>query len=221
MIDKLSIKDFVQPFDDVAEVDFDRIDRFVQSDLFLRSLGSRQFESEAPEDIPIVCDIARAEYLMMSQEMWDEDDADEKYFVGVVEDSVRRYSRYSHKEERMRLESYKNGMSEYASCFWKCFPDRLSKLNALECFMSSPDNKADRSVVECFFSRDLLNEVDAYIRRLVMGAMLGGLHSWPVADYLCKCFEWGYMPCGWIGPLPEDGGDPRKCMQVLALSCER
>ncbi|PID61864.1 MAG: hypothetical protein CSB44_05135 [Gammaproteobacteria bacterium] len=158
---------------------------------------------------------------MISQQMWTKEDADEKYFVGIVEDSVKMYSRYSTEEREKRMESFWDGTGSYSEIFWKWFPSRLLELDALNCFLSSSENKAKKSDVEYFFSHDLPNEIDAYIGCLVMGAQLGGLHSWPVADYLCKCFEWGYMPCGWVGPLPEDGGDPRKCMQVLALSCER
>ncbi|PID61863.1 MAG: hypothetical protein CSB44_05130 [Gammaproteobacteria bacterium] len=221
MNDELIIKDFVQPFDEVAEADFNRIDKFVQSDLFLRSLGSRQFESEAPKDIPIVCDIARAEYLMMSQEMWNEDDADEKYYAGIVEDSVKLNANYSKEECKARTMSYMNNSSKYMDALFLLAAERLSELNALEKFLPNCNDNLKTTDMEYFFSHDLPNEIGADLDQLILGAQIGGLHFWPIADYLCKVYEWGYMPCGWIGPLPEDGGDPRKCMQMLALSCER
>ncbi|PID61861.1 MAG: hypothetical protein CSB44_05120 [Gammaproteobacteria bacterium] len=159
-------------------------------------------------------------YLMMSQEMWDEDDAEEKYFVGVVEDSVEMYTGYSYEECKARMRSHSEGSCSYIDAIWEWVVKRLSSLNALECFLSSPENRAGSSDVEYFFSHDLPNEVGSYLHWFALGAQLGGLRSWPIADYLCKCFEWGYVPCGWIGPLPEDGGDPDKCIHLLALSRE-
>lgn len=62
---------------------------------------------------------------------------------------------------------------------------------------------------------DLVNEIDAYLLRMILGSYLGGLEKWPIANHLLSCFESGGLPCGWIGPGFKDGGVPQECMQVL------
>ena len=73
-----------------------------------------------------------------------------------------------------------------------------------------PDND-----VEDYLLGQFANQIDIYFLRMILGSFLGGLENWPDANHLLACFETGGLPCGWIGPEFEKGGDPQKCMQVL------
>ena len=44
-----------------------------------------------------------------------------------------------------------------------------------------------------------------------------GVSKSPIFTRMFEGFETGGFPCGWIGPLPEDGGDPVEAVAVFHL----
>lgn len=153
---------------------------------------------------------------MVSQEMWDKPQpTDEKYFVDVVEDSVSRYRNYESDEEQRRTKSYSDHIDKFGIYMRERVATVFKEYKIKEYVLDGHIGNLPAKDVEDYVLDDLVNEIDAYFLRMILGSYLGGLDAWPVANQLLKCFETGGLPCGWIGPEFKDGGHPHECMQVL------
>jgi hypothetical protein len=210
------ILNIYKPIDGASEKWLERLNAMAESDKFLAGLGIRCREFKLDPIYPAVKDYSRAYYLMVSQDMWDQTQpTDEKYFVGVVEDSVNQFKYFEQDEQTRRFEIYSSSLTDFSTYIH----DRTAtafKNNSIYDYV--PDN-FDGAPPARYLSDDVygvfVNEIFSYILRMVLGSYFGGLDKWPVANHLLNCFETGGVPCGWIGPEFEEGGDPQKCMQVL------
>ena len=205
-----------KPIDDESEKSLERINTIAESDQFLVGLGFRCREYKVDPAFPVIKDYSRAYYLMVSQEMWDKPQpTDEKYFVGVVEDSVDRYKHFEI-DERNRRTSYYTDQSNQFGVYMRDRTATVFKENRIvEYVLENYDGNFPSTDIENDIYIDLANEIDAYFRRMILGSYFGGLETWPVANHLLSCFETGGLPCGWIGPEFESGGVPQECMQVM------
>lgn len=210
------ISTLYKPVDDASAISLERLNAVAESDLFLAGLGIRSQEYPVDSAFPVVNEISRAYYLMVSQEMWDKPQpTDEKYFVGVVEDAVNRFKNYDSEEEQRRTKSYSDNMDKFGAYMRERVATVLEDNKIKGYVLDGRIGDLSAKDVEEYVLDDLVNEIDAYFLRMILGSYLGGLESWPVANQLLKCFETGGLPCGWIGPEFEGGGNPQECMQVL------
>jgi hypothetical protein len=210
------ISKLYKPIDEASEQSLERLNALAESDRFLAGLGFRCHEYKIDSAYPVVRDYSRAYYLMVSQEMWDQTEpADEKYFVGVVEDSVDQFRDFDNTEQTRRSQYCAEHMDDFGA-YMRNRTAMAFKENKI--FEYVPDGHSGDPPAG-FLDEDsysiFVNEIDAYFLRMILGSYFGGLEKWPVASHLLQCFESGGMPCGWVGPEFEDGGDPQACMQVL------
>lgn len=78
---------------------------------------------------------------------------------------------------------------------------------------SQLDEKRFEDIVDLTFK----NNIDGFITYIIDAAYLGGLDKSPIFERMLEGFETGGFPCGWLGPLPEDGGDPVESIAVFHL----
>ncbi|MCF2860484.1 hypothetical protein L1286_23760 [Pseudoalteromonas sp. SMS1] len=53
---------------------------------------------------------------------------------------------------------------------------------------------------------------------MMMGAAIfGGLENSPISQRILDCYRLGGMPGGWVGPLPDDGGLAKDCIELYHL----
>lgn len=209
------ISEIYKPIDDESAKSLGRLNNLLESEIFLAGLGYRCSDFPIGSDFPVVKDIQRAHYLMSSQEMWDETQpTDEKYFVGVVEDSVDRYLHYG-SDEPKRTKQYSDKMDEFSIFFRTKILSIISDQNIIDYVHEKQAGSLSKKEVEQYIVEEFAYEMEAYLISLILGSYCGGLEIWPVANHMAICFETGGMPCGWIGPEYEDGGTPQQCMQVM------
>jgi len=210
------ISTLYQPIDEASEKSLTRLNTIAESDGFLAGLGHRSKEFEIAPGFPVVTDVSRAYYLMVSQQMWDKTQpSDEKYFVGVVEDSVSRYKLYDSQERQRRLTYYKDNLDDFGVYIRERIANAFEQNKISDYVLDGRVGDLPVKDIEEYVLSDMANEIDAYFLRMILGSYLGGLDEWPVASHLLNCFETGGLPCGWIGPEFKDGGVPHECMQVL------
>jgi len=202
--------------DEPSEKSLYRLNALAESEKFLAGLGFRCLDFKIDPAYPVVKDISKAYYLMVSQEMWDRPQpTDEKYFVGVVEDSVERYKHYDNEERKRRTSCYSNHIDGFGVYIRARIATAFKKNKILEYALDERVGKLPAKDIEGYVFGQITNEIDAYFLKMILGSYLGGLERWPVTNHLLECFETGGIPCGWIGPNFEDGGVPKECMQVL------
>jgi len=210
----------------VTQHDLGRIDKLVASDIFLKALGNRSREVPLPDGFPIQTNILLIGELMTCQAVYDlQEPWPYQYFTGIIEDGVPGYEYVSYEEyarirklfltsktldelgEKISIlidERYERyGIREFL--FEKASKQTKQNIIVEECRIPVPD------IVDCI----LPNAIHGMLGYLVETAYLGGIEKSLVYKRFYDAFQTGGIPCGWIGPLPENGGDPKECLQLL------
>ena len=210
------ISTIYRAIDDESEKSLSRLNMVAESKIFLAGLGVRCQKYKIGSAYPVVKDYSRAYYLMVSQDMWDQPQpTDEKYFVGIVEDSVDQFKHYERDEQMRRFDAYSRHMDDFGD-YMRNRIALVFKTNMIyEYLPDGNDALAPATYLNYEIYSVFVNEIYAYFLRMILGSYFGGLEKWPVANHLLSCFETGGLPCGWIGPEIDDGGAPQECMQVL------
>ncbi|NTS78426.1 hypothetical protein HR060_16375 [Catenovulum sp. SM1970] len=71
--------------------------------------------------------------------------------------------------------------------------------------------------VNYIFKLVVPNVVQEHILLLVKAAVFGGLEHSPICQRVLDCYRLGGMPGGWVGPLPENGGKAKDCIELYHL----
>ncbi len=169
-----------KPIDESSEKSLVRLNTIAESEIFLAGLGYRCQDFKIDPAYPVVKDISRAYYLMVSQEMWDQPQpTDEKYFVGVVEDSVDRFKRYDSKERMRRTNEYSNQIDEFGAYIRDRVATVFNKNQILEYALDGRIGDLPTEDIDDYVFGDIVNEIDAYFLRMILGSYLGGLEESP------------------------------------------
>ena len=197
--------------------DLQKLDNLVSGDTFLKTLGGPYGADLAATGFPIVNDIFLAHDMMTSQEMWDLPEPwPYQYFVGIVEDEAGRvkFRTGLNKEKYSTLRQSLSGRTDQLSL--KLF-EHLNAIYDKYGVKKFAERFSDTTKAEYILLDSFQNEVFAYLHYMIQGALFAGLDNSPVFQRMYEAFLTGGIPCGWVGPLPEDGGEAVECMQLFHL----
>lgn len=207
--------------DPVTRSDLERIGLLLDSDVFLKGLGVNTKDCQVPDDFPLVTDIVKAKELILPQDLWDLPEPwPYQDLVGVVEEEAGRlYYRTGISDDRRKVikelsgrnigkfESYLLDLIDFS--YEKHHIDEYLREHGL----SEPiDEKKFDHIAHGVFQ----NNIHGFIWYIIIATYYGGLDNSPIFKRMLEAFETGGIPCGWLGPLPEDGGnDPVKAVALL------
>ena len=77
--------------------------------------------------------------------------------------------------------------------------------------------QADDETFERVAKETFTNNMYGFVRCIAEAAYYGGMDESPIFNRMLEGFETGGFPCGWLGPLPEHGGDPVKAVALFHL----
>ncbi|MBS9718000.1 hypothetical protein ACFFUT_07325 [Pseudohalocynthiibacter aestuariivivens] len=213
------VLDFIEVDDAIKKRDLEQIELLLKDDIFLKAIGINAQQMEKPEYFSVLTDVKKAHEMMTSQEIWDLPEPwPFQYFVGVVEDEAGRlkYENGLVNEERLRLgRVFRSKFDDFSRNFFEIVSDSFRR-NEVRSFLASTlegvvvDEQNFQEIINVFF-----NEIHNYISRIIEGICYAGMDQSPLFKQMYKAFLTGGIPCGWIGPLPEDGGEPSECLQIL------
>jgi hypothetical protein len=179
------------------------------------ALGCNANSAPSAAEFPIVTDINLACLQMTSQEMWDLPKPwPYQYFPGVVEDEAARleFETGLSKSKRAELnEQYQVNIDGFVTACFDLIERKFNEYGVKD-FL-----KANIGTGKIEFINDVLqNEIQAYVQLMLAGVYFGSsLSQSPLFYRMYEAFKTGGIPCGWVGSLPEDGGDPKTCLQLL------
>jgi hypothetical protein len=214
------IEDFFETDNPATQADLRRIDKLVCSDVFLKGLGDRANDFPPPAGFPVVRDTVRARELLLPSALYELPEPwPYQEFFGVIEDEYCRIQ-------------YKTGMPEYEIDQIHCIMDRKSIKFGTAFDVHSGRVVAEEKIIEKLraagsrkdlpeavfkeFSEVFLpHNVREHVYYIIMAAYFGGIDNSPLFKRMFEAFQSGGFPCGWLGPLPEDGGDPGTAVALL------
>ena len=199
--------------------DLEKINALLESDTFLKAIGAQAITVASPSDFPVQTDIILAGKMMYSQEIWDMPEPwPYQYFVGVIEDGADFYRHVDQKERLKIQEEYLNSsrLEKFGNKLDDAI-DRAFEKNSVEQFLLLKSKEQGANGEEAIFIiKDVFpNNISAYLEYLVQAAYYGGINKFPVFERIYEAFTTGGVPCGWVGKLPENGGNPKECIQLL------
>lgn len=213
------ILDLLKTDDPVAQRDLERIDRLLLGDIFLKGLGVRASEVPPPDDFPVVEDIVVADSMIRLQDIWDTPEPwPYQYFPGIVEWESHRIE-YAPEIDKKKRDNAMNAVyrnDEYFQYCIKKIEESYERNNTVIYIIENNNNHSKKdSYVEHIITMVLEHNIQAYVSFFVETAFLGGLDRSPIFKRMLEAFETGGVPCGWLGPLPEDGGEPKTAIALL------
>jgi len=148
--------------------------------------------------------------------MWVDPKPDqEQYFEDINGQTSDPYARFDKAEARKRT----GIVYERTRPLMDYLDARLPKISAKhqvpEHLVAINANYTGEDSMQDIVDYVFINSVAGHIMGLHEAALLGGIDSWPIAKTLFDCYETGGIPTGWIGLLPDKGGIPDECMQLL------
>jgi hypothetical protein len=209
------ILDYFSSDDSIVQRDLKKIDDLVNSSKFLMALGCNANSAPSAAEFPIVTDINLACLQMTSQEMWDLPEPwPYQYFPGVIEDEAARleFKTGLSKSKRAKLnEQYQCNIDGFVTACFALINKRFNEYG-VENFLTIKMGCEDFE----FVNDVLQNGIQAYLQLMLAGIYFGPSLSQSSLFYrMYEAFITGGIPCGWVGSLPEDGGEPKACLQLL------
>ncbi|MBT2971690.1 MAG: hypothetical protein KME56_17455 [Candidatus Thiodiazotropha sp. (ex Ctena orbiculata)] len=209
------IFDYFEADDPLKHRDLQRIDDLLSSDHFLKALGKDAHALMVPDDFPVVTDVIYAEKMLHSQEIWD---MPEPWPYQYFADITGRINPYDHVtiEERIEIEKIrKKNIDAYTKNIILFLDSKYEEYQITQFLCESVDHEKFQKDVVVEIIRSFQSDIDAFIDNMIYASYYGGIDASPEIKRIYEAFLTGGIPCGWVGPLPEDGGDPNKCMQLL------
>jgi hypothetical protein len=211
------ILDFFHTDSEVTRRDLLHINSLISSDIFLKGLGKDAKTIVISTEFPIICDIVYAQKIMTSQDIWDMPEPwPYQYFPGVIEDGIE-HSKHATYEQRVELRKIISKNSDlFGQFLWEVIQEKYRKHNINEYLAATVKSKKyEYEFLEFIVNNSFKNDIHGYISYLIDAAYYGGISASPIFQRVYTAFMTGGIPCGWVGPLPENGGDPKLCMQLL------
>ncbi|KKD57840.1 hypothetical protein RN22_24240 [Grimontia sp. AD028] len=208
------------PFNDgLKNNDLDKIDDLVCSNGFLGGLGVCAKEKHLTLDFPHLHDVSKSYEMMTSQEIWDlPEPLPYQYFPGILEDEAGRlqYETGLNNTERENIAKvYRAGVDRLGLYLFDKIDGAYTRHN-IEVFLSDVTcEHSHEKGLDWIIKNGIRNEIEGYFEYIVKGICYGGLYKSPIFSRVYEAFLTGGIPCGWVGPTPEDGGEPVNSIQLL------
>ena len=208
--------------DPTTRRDMERIGALVLSDTFLKGLGANAEECVIPSDFPVVTDILRAKELLVPQELWDLPEPwPYEEIVSVVGEEAGRltYKTGISTQRRQEIDSFRHEWNRRIDVPLLDHIDTFYERYDIKTYLrkKSASPQLEEETFERIAENTFKNNIHGFILYVTEAAYLGGVSKSPIFARMLESFEIGGFPCGWIGPLPEDGGDPVKAVAVFHL----
>ena len=213
------LKDIYHPIDKDSELYLNNAQELLDSPSFLSGLGKFNHQCPIPDIYNVIADFERADYLMNSQLMWGgsyQTESGDQFFhqilTGAV--SIDGTEKYSSEESLRRLEpTYvdSNELDNYLTEVVERAYERNGIRNSLFSLFEKPDSEGIQKHLDTNYPSIVFMCVTNYIR----AGYFGGTDIWPVGEHLFNSLATGGVPTGWVGALPENGGNAKDCLQII------
>lgn len=214
-----SLLDIYSPIDDICGECIEHAQTILDSDIFLAGLGKFSAQTSIPQSINVITDFERADYLMNSQEMWDDPtqaESGDQFFSGVLQEaSVNtisdEYSRDEVKKRRAFLSGNYDALHDYVSVKIEEAYEKNDVRNQLAQHFSN----ANAEGIERHLDNNYHGVIGTCVSNWIKAAYFGGKDAYPLSAYFIDSLALGGVPTGWIGPPPESGGKAKDCLQLI------
>lgn len=197
--------------------DLRRIDAIFSGPLLLKGLGTGSAQAPQPNGFPVVTSVERAIELLLPVDLMPvPEPIDFQDFVGVVEDAVigpRAALEKSALETATRkLDKFDDFRVEAGKRVRAAIAEHRVRESLLR---EGGGNLMDEGKFNKFVDVSLSHNVVGFAGFLIRAAHYARLQDAPIVARVLEAYETGGFPCGWVGPLPEDGGDPVSAVAVM------
>lgn len=214
------IEDFFHTEDPSTRRDLERVDELVCGETFLKGLGKFASDAPSPKGFPVVSDIVKADELLIPSDLYELPEPwPYQELYGVIEEESGRIQ-YRTGVPQAQINSIFLAMDRKSSKFDTALLGRVDEIykkeKVIDQFRDSGNVEALGEKHFARFSEVLVpHNIHAHVHYIILAAYYGGIDKSPLFKRMFEAFQTGGFPCGWLGPLPEDGGDPREAIAVL------
>lgn len=203
----LKIRQLLETIDhDQIRTDLTKLVDLWDNPIFLKGIGENANECPPVSDFKVIRDYGTAQYRMTDQSVWDlPEPLPYQYFVDIVESECGRL------KYRTISTQVKKQIDQYCERFIS--PIRLYYYEKIDFLVKRFNIKGiinDQDIYE-----SILNSIEGDLGYLIQFCKYGGFAASPILCRFYEAFLTGGAPCSWVGPLPEKGGDPKDCLQIL------
>lgn len=179
----------------------------VEYPLFLKGIGAKADQCPVVSEFRVIRSYAEAAKTMTDQSVWDLSEPwPYQYFPDIVESENGRlmYSNGLSAEKLAQIDRYcEKFISSIRIYFYEKIDSLREKYNFRE--IISNDSVGEK----------INHTIEESLMYLINFCTYGGFATSPILCRFYEAFLTGGAPCAWVGPLPEDGGDPKDCLQIL------
>jgi len=185
--------------------DLTKLVDLLDSPIFLKGIGENANGCPSVSDFKVIRDYATAEHRMTDQSVWDLPEPwPYQYFTDIVEsESGRLKYRTISTQEKKEIDKY---CSNFISDIENIYGFMQQKWQEIGIKNLINDEQIEENIFHVIYN-DFL-----YLMRF---CIYGGFAASPILCRFYEAFLTGGAPCSWVGPLPEKGGDPKDCLQIL------
>ena len=213
------LRDFYKPIDEASEVALEKAQELLDSDHLLIGLGKNRNQQPVPSSANVITDFERADYLMTSQEMWDDPTQTEngdQFFSEILREAVSSTGqpKYPRDEARRRSKPLRVNYDDLDIYMKQVIEQAYIKYDVRELLYTLFDNPNIDGIkrhLDVNYPSIIYTCIGSYIR----AGFYGGTSSWPFCERLYNTLVNGGVPTGWIGPTLKDGGKPDDCLQMI------
>lgn len=214
------IEKFFDVCDPSMSSDLRRIDELLKWEGFLQGLGLQSKGLALPGGFPVVADVPRARHILVpgnADVPWEHCRHEE--FCDIVSDEVVRLetcNEFEQSSKNQRDSELWKGRRGLFDDVEKLVIDALELHDVRRNFLENGrgDRLSDRQFAS-FIDMHIPHYAVHFIYYMVRAVYFGGLAKSRIHTRILEAFETGGFPCGWLGPLPENGGDPVRAVAVL------
>ena len=213
------IKDFYKSIDEASEASLISIQNLLDSDMLLIGLGKHRARHPITDLKNVISDFDRSDYLMTSQEMWDdpsqEEDGDQ-FFAGILDEAISNngYPNFPKEEAKIRSKLLRVDYDALDNYIKQVIEEAYEKNEIRETLFTLFKNPSIDGVNR-HLNTNYPNVIYTSITRYIRAGFYGGTALWPLCEHLYNSLMNGGVPTGWVGPTYKNGGDPTECLQVI------
>ena len=211
------IKEFYKAIDEDSEMSLIRAQELLDSDQLLTGLGKYYSKCTIPESVNVVTEFERADYLMNSREMPFNPTEGEQYFSDILTGAVsgNGYSRYPRAEGQQRKFAARPNNSNNLDEYIRGIIEESYERNGVRDALFDHFNNVNPEGINRHLDTHYPSIIYMIITACVRAGYYGGMDTWPISKQLSNSLEIGGVPTGWVGALPDLGGQPELCVQII------
>ncbi len=214
------IEEYCDVDDPQMASDLKRIDAILCSSVFLKGLGVNASDAPSPMGFPVVADLVRAKELMRPTNLYHIPEPwPYQEFYTVVEEEWGRMAfctGLSERSQYMLSQRIMGFSGPLASALQGLVAATLEVNQVHEHFVSRDCSKLSEGELLLSFTSELVpHHIVSLVQYMVRAVYYGGLDNSRINYRVLQAFETGGIPCGWLGPLPGEGGDPVEAIAVM------